>query len=69
MGRWGERYGRVWPAMKKDQFAGIVRHILGAIGAIVVSQGLVDENTTLQASGALATLAAIAWSVEEKKNR
>lgn len=55
--------------MKKDQFAGIVRHILGAIGAIVVSQGLVDENTALQASGALATLAAIAWSVAEKKNR
>lgn len=53
--------------MKKDQFAGVVRHLLGAIGAYVVSQGILDESLATQASGALATLAAIAWSIIDKR--
>lgn len=55
--------------MNQEQFAGIVRHVLGALGAFVIAKGLADESLVIQATGALGTLAAIAWSMIEKAKR
>lgn len=55
--------------MNQEQFAGIVRHILGAVGALVISKGIADESLVIQATGALGTLAAVAWSIIEKNRR
>ena len=64
--------GRPWQAartMTQEQFDGIVRHVLGALGAFVIAKGLADESLVLQASGALGTLAAVVWSVIDKLKR
>lgn len=55
--------------MTQEQFDGIVRHVLGALGAFVIAKGLADENLVVQASGALGTLAAVVWSVIDKLKR
>ena len=53
--------------MKREQYEGIVRHLLGAAGGIAVGCGVLDESMVLQATGALATLAAVLWSIWEKR--
>jgi hypothetical protein len=53
--------------MKREQFQAIVRHLLGAAGAFALAGGLADESMVAQASGALATLAAVGWSLWEKR--
>ena len=55
--------------MKLEQFDAIMRHLLGAVGAFAVAQGMADENLVIQASGALATLAAVVWSLWEKSRK
>jgi hypothetical protein len=55
--------------MNQEQFTGVVRHVLGAVGAYVVAKGITDESTMIQATGAIATLAAVVWSIIEKRNR
>lgn len=52
--------------MKREQYEGIVRHLLGALGGIAMACGVADESVIIQATGALATLAAIAWSLWDK---
>jgi len=52
--------------MKKDQFLGIVRHVLGAAGAYVVATGSVDAGIASEVTGALMTLAAVIWSLIAK---
>ena len=62
--------GPGWQAtahMKREQYEGIVRHLLGAAGGIAVGCGVLDESMMLQATGALATLAAVLWSIWEKR--
>lgn len=53
--------------MKKDQFLGIVRHIITAAGGIVVTLGIMGDDAVSQISGAVLTLAAMGWSVWEKR--
>ena len=53
--------------MKKDQFEGIVRTVLAAGGGYFVGKGLIDNQTMMAVSGALATLATAGWSYWSKK--
>lgn len=53
--------------MKKDQFEGIVRAVLAAGGGYFVGKGIVDNQTMMSVSGALATIASAAWSYWSKK--
>jgi ABC-type proline/glycine betaine transport system permease subunit len=53
--------------MSSDQIAGIVRTIAASVGGFFVAKGLVDSETVLAVSGALATLAVAAWSVWSKR--
>ncbi len=53
--------------MGSDQIAGVVRALVAAIGGYFVGQGLVDAETVTTVGGALATLAAAAWSIYAKR--
>lgn len=53
--------------MNGEQIAGIVRALVAAVGGYMVGKGLVDSETVVSISGALATLATAVWSVMAKK--
>lgn len=43
------------------------RHILTAVGAVLVAKGYTDEATIQAVGGAAATLIGVGWSVFQKK--
>lgn len=49
--------------MTQEQFGGIVRALLSAIGGYLVGQGILDAATETTIIGALATLAVTGWSI------
>jgi hypothetical protein len=53
--------------MTGEQIAGIVRALAASVGGFFVAKGVVDSETVLAVSGALATLAVAAWSVWSKR--
>ena len=53
-------------SLSKDQFLGIVRHVLTFVGGFLVMQGLVDETMATEMSGAIVTLAGGIWSILDK---
>lgn len=53
--------------MNSEQIGGLVRHVLTFVGGIVVSKGLVDEQTMITVVGAVATIAGAIWSWAVKK--
>jgi hypothetical protein len=53
-------------SLSKDQFLGIVRHVLTFVGGFLVMQGLVDEAMATEISGAVVTLAGGIWSIIDK---
>ena len=53
--------------MNAEQFAGIVRAIVAAVGGYLVGKGLADAETAAAVSGAVATIAVAVWSVLSKK--
>lgn len=53
-------------SFSKEQFLGIVRHVLTFVGGFLVMQGLVDESMVTEISGAIVTLAGGIWSILDK---
>ncbi len=53
--------------MTGEQIAGVVRAIVAALGGYFVGQGLIDAETVTTIGGAVATLAAAAWSIYAKR--
>ena len=53
--------------MTGEQIAGVVRAIVAALGGYFVGQGVVDAETVTTIGGAVATLAAAAWSFSAKR--
>lgn len=53
--------------MTKEQTLGIVRHVLAAAGVWLVATGQLDEAAMQEAAGAVLTLAAVVWSLWEKR--
>ncbi len=53
--------------MSGDEIGGVVRAVVAFLGGFLVSKGLVDAATLTAVAGALATLAAAAWSVYSKR--
>ena len=53
--------------MTGEQIAGVVRAIVAAAGGYFVGQGVVDAETVTTIGGAVATLAAAAWSIYAKR--
>jgi hypothetical protein len=53
--------------MKKEQFLGILRHVLTFTGGILVLKGLLDESLVLELTGGIVSLVGTLWSVISKK--
>lgn len=52
--------------LSKEQFLGIVRHVLTFVGGFLVMQGVLDEGLVVELSGAVVTLAGGIWSIVDK---
>lgn len=52
--------------MNKDQILGLVRHVLTFIGGFLITKGVIDEATSVEAIGAIVTLIGSVWSVASK---
>lgn len=48
--------------MIDQKWDGVIRHVLTAAGAVVVTLGFMDEATWMKVSGALLTLMPMVWS-------
>ena len=55
--------------MTADQFAGLVRAIVAALGGYLVAKGLVDAETVATLAGVAATAGAAIWSYLSKKQK
>lgn len=55
--------------MTADQFAGIVRAIVAAVGGYLVGKGFADAETVATLSGLAATAGAAIWSYLSKKQK
>lgn len=53
--------------MNKNEIYGVVRTILAAAGGVLVGKGYIDSETAVALAGAIATIAAAAWSVKSKR--
>lgn len=53
--------------MTADQFAGIVRAIVAALGGYLVAKGVVDAETVATLAGVAATAGAAIWSYLSKR--
>ena len=53
--------------MTHEQFGGIVRALVAAVGGYFVGQGLVDAETMMTVGGAVTTLVVAVWSIYSKK--
>lgn len=53
--------------MSQEQFGGIVRALVSALGGYLVGRGILDANTAATIGGAVATIAVAAWSVYAKR--
>ena len=53
--------------MNGEQFGGVVRAVLSALGGYLVGKGILDANTMTQLVGAGATIAVAVWSVISNK--
>jgi len=53
--------------MTRDQFLGIVRHVLTFAGGYLVAKGVLDESLFLEITSAAVSLAGLAWSLISKK--
>lgn len=55
--------------MTAEQFAGLVRAIVAALGGYLVAKGLVDAETVATLAGVAATAGAAIWSFLSKKQK
>lgn len=55
--------------MTAEQFAGLVRAIVAALGGYLVAKGLVDAETVATLAGVAATAGAAIWSYLSKKQK
>lgn len=51
----------------KNEIGSIIRHLATAIGAVCITKGIADADVVAEATGAVTTLAALIWSIVEKK--
>lgn len=55
------------PKLSKEQWLGIVRHVITFGGGLLVAKGVIDEATLTEVSGAILTILGSIWSVSAKK--
>lgn len=55
--------------MNAEQIGSLVRHVVTAVGAVAVANGLVTEDQLMEIAGAVAVLAMMGWSFYIKRNK
>jgi hypothetical protein len=55
-----------WLKLNRNQWVGILRHVLTFGGGILIAKGLVDESTWSEVSGSVLALVGAIWSISEK---
>jgi hypothetical protein len=55
--------------MNKDQIFGVVRHVLTAVGGILIAKGVIDDALWGEIVGGALSLAATIWSVVDKRGK
>ncbi len=53
--------------MSQEQVLGVVRHVLTAVGGVLIAKGLVDDGSWTEIMGSTVTLIGVIWSVVAKK--
>jgi hypothetical protein len=53
--------------MTSEMWLGLTRHLLTALGGVLVARGVVDTGTVQTAIGAIITLAGAGWSIWDKR--
>lgn len=53
----------------KDNVMSALRHSVSAIGVLLVSHGLVSNDTMVQMSGALLSVAALVWAIRSNQRK
>ena len=53
--------------LSKEQWMGIIRHVLTFGGGILITKGLIDEGVWAEVSGGVITLVGAIWSIVAKK--
>ena len=52
--------------LNKEQFLGLLRHTLSAVGVYLISNGTIDEVGFTELTGGIMTLATAIWSMYDK---
>lgn len=55
--------------MNAEQIGSLVRHVVTAIGAVAVTNGMVTEDQLLEIAGGIAVLVMVGWSFYIKRNK
>lgn len=53
--------------MTQEEILGIIRHLLTALGGVLVTKGVVDSGTVEAVVGGLLAIGGAVWSVYHKK--
>lgn len=53
--------------MNKEQILGFIRHALTLAGGVLITNGMIDEETLIEAVGAAVTLISFTWSLVSKR--
>jgi hypothetical protein len=53
--------------MKTDEFGGVVRSLLSAIGGYLVAKGVIDAQTSVMMAGVIVPVAVAIWSIATKR--
>jgi hypothetical protein len=53
--------------MTQEQIQGVIRHVLTAVGGVLIAKGLLTDEVWAELSGAALTLIGTIWSVIAKK--
>lgn len=53
--------------MTKEEFGGVVRTVVAALGGLAVGRGWIDADTMTALAGAAATIGVAIWSIVSKR--
>ena len=55
-------------SLNKEKTFGIIRHILTAVGGVIIAKGYVSQSTTQEVIGFVLSLLGFIWSINNKKD-
>ena len=53
--------------MSQEQIYGVIRHVLSAVGGILVAKGVLEGGAWTELTGAAMALVGVIWSIVDKK--